>query len=43
MVKVQLELTEKANMIVDVFKAKNKIKLKEEAINSLIELNGDVL
>ena len=41
MTKVQVRLTDKANMIVGVFKARNKMKTKAEAVNAIIELNGD--
>jgi len=42
MVKIQLELTEKANRIAAIYKASYNLKTKEEAINSIIEMAGVV-
>ncbi len=36
MVKLQLELSEKENSIVEVYKSVNKLKTKQEAIKTMI-------
>ena len=37
-----MRLTDKANMIVGVFKARNQMKTKADAVNAIIELQGDL-
>ena len=37
MVKIQLELSEDENSIVDVYKSVNKLKTKQEAIKAMIK------
>ena len=41
MVKVQVELSEKADYIASLFKLKKKLKTKEQAVNNIVELFGD--
>ena len=38
---VQVTLTDKANEIVSVFKIRNKLRYKSEAINAIIEMTGE--
>ena len=37
MVKIQLELSEKENSIVEVYKTINKLKTKQEAIKAMVK------
>ena len=37
MVKLQLELSEKENSIIEVYKSVNKLKTKQETIKSMIQ------
>jgi len=37
MVLLQIKLTDKANLNAGIFKLKNKLKTKEEAINKILE------
>jgi len=39
-VKIQFELTEKSNEVLQLFMIRNKVETKGEAINKIIELNG---
>lgn len=41
MKRIQVKLTDKANVIVGVFKAKNGLRTKADAVIALIELAGD--
>lgn len=43
MVKIQIDLDEKQNKIVEIYKAMNGFVTKEEAIKSLIRKKGDIL
>ena len=40
MVKLQLDLSEKEDYIIQVFKVKNKLKTKQEAVKKIIEMNS---
>ena len=41
MTMLQIDLPEKADVIVNVFKAKNRLKTKEEAVIKIIEMSGE--
>jgi len=41
--RVQVRLSDKANEIAAIFKIKNKLKTKAEAVNKIIELSGGTL
>jgi hypothetical protein len=38
--RVQVRLSEKANEIAAIFKIKNKLKTKAEAVNAIVEQSG---
>lgn len=41
--KIQLILTGKANEIVSIFKIKNDLKTKQEAVNIILERHGELI
>jgi len=41
MVKVQVELSEKANQVIKIYMARKKLEIKNEAVNKFIEEFGD--
>lgn len=43
MKQMQLILNDKANEIVEIFKIRHKLRTKEEAVNQIIVMNGELL
>lgn len=43
MKRVQVKLSDKANQIAAIFKIKNNLKTKAEAVNAIVEMSGEAL